>query len=81
MTADANAICASGVPYPTAIEIAAQMVAGVANVNRLIAGGISPVAATELARQITAGSFAAHLLALAYWTPSTARVIKDTSGL
>ncbi len=83
MTVSAATICQSGVSYPTAIEIAAQMNggAGAVNVNKLVAAGIVPQAATELGRQITAGVFNSHLLSLAGFHGEAAVQIKKTSGL
>lgn len=73
----------TSLPYPTAIEVARQMTAGIGNGNadRLIALGIPPMKATELARQINAGAFSAHLLAMSMWDPASAKVLKIASGL
>ncbi len=83
MPVSATQICQAGVPYPTAIEIARQMNAGIGNGNAgwLANGGIPPTAATELARQINAGAFSSDLLAKAGFPPEASVQIKLASGL
>lgn len=83
MTVSAATICQSGISYPTAIEIARQMNAGVGqgDANKLVSSGIAPQKATELARQINAGAFDSHKLSLAGFTGEIATQIKKTSGL
>src|SRR6185312_6393115 len=78
MTVSADTICQSGIAYPTAIEIARQMNAGVGNVNALVSSGIPPVAATELVRQINAVSFDSHKLSIAGFHGELATQIKKT---
>lgn len=83
MTVSAATICQSGIAYPTAIEIARQMNAGVGNgdASKLVASGIPPQQATELARQINAGSFDSHKMSLAGFHGELATQVKKTSGL
>lgn len=78
--ASADTICKSGIPYPVAIEIAAQMTSGVGNVANLMSLGISNQKAVELVKQINAVSFDSNKLALATWNPAVAKLIKDHSG-
>lgn len=76
----AETLTQSGIPYPVAVEIARQMVAGVGNTTNLMNSGVSSMASTELVKQINAVSFSAHNLALATWNPSVAKAIKENSG-
>lgn len=78
--ADPDVIARSGVPYPTAVEIARQLNAGAGSVDRLITVGIPPLGAGELAAQISAGALSAHKLAAAMWNPVVAKSIVQYSG-
>jgi hypothetical protein len=81
--ANADTLARSGISYPLAIEIAAQMTAGAGNgnANRLIALGVNPMQAAELTKQINAAAFDAHKLAVACWNPAIAKLLKEHSGL
>jgi hypothetical protein len=80
MTVSADTLCKSGISYPTAIEIARQMNAGIGNANALVSSGIGPVAATELAKQINAVSFDQNKLSAAGLHAEISISIKKTSG-
>lgn len=76
----AETLTQSGIPYPVAVEIARQMVAGVGNATNLMNSGVSSMAAVELVKQINAVSFSSHNLSMATWNPAVAKAIKDNSG-
>lgn len=78
----ADLICRANFAYPTAIEVARQMTAGVGSGNapKLVASGLGVQHSIELARQINAGSFDSHKLALAGFPTQQAVAIKKHSG-
>lgn len=79
----ADLVCRSNFSYPTAIEIARQMTAGVGSgsATKLVAAGVGVQSATELAKQINAGAFDSHKLALAGFPTSQAVALKKHSGI
>jgi hypothetical protein len=86
MTVSADTLCRSGIPYPTAIELARQINAGpsatpVADTNKLVASGIVPSAAKELVAQISAGAVTSAKLVAAGLPHEVSIQIKKTSGL
>jgi hypothetical protein len=66
---------AAAVPYPLALEIAAQFAANTGNVNNLVALGVPPMSATALAAGITGANLTSNGLALAMWPGRQASVI------
>jgi hypothetical protein len=53
-TASADTLCKAGLPYPVAIEIVRQCVAGTGDVNGLIWSGINPDLAAAIKTAIDA---------------------------
>ena len=53
-TASAPTLCQAGFPYPVAVEIARQCVAGTGDVAKLVSCGLNPTLATAIKTAIDA---------------------------